>query len=249
MILGLCIGCFSLSAEVDPFYSKIFNEGKDYFMAGKYQEAIENFKIAEFGLLDEPETIKEVYIYYALAYIQLSRLDEAGKIVKKYSTDLDVKDLTGIPVPRPIKNPGKAMLAAFARAAEPGEDLSWENIYLFELRFLEALDYLEAGKIDTAEDYIRKLGQIDKKAPRIYYIKGLLEFKNRRYKECVKELDKIDQSSFAPSLLDSLYYHLSLCYHYLQDREQMVAYYNKINDLKLKSKAYNEITGKNKKSK
>ncbi|MCK4766270.1 MAG: hypothetical protein KAW12_29010 [Candidatus Aminicenantes bacterium] len=246
LICWLCIGSFSLFTEVDYFYTKIYNEGKDVFMAGKYQEAIENFKIAEFGLLDEPETVKEVYLYYALAYIQLNRLEEAGKIVKRYSTELDIKDLDTIPVPGPIKNPGKAMLAAFSRAAAPGEHLTWGKIYQFELRFLEALDNLEAGKFEIVKDYIRRLGQIDKKAQRIYYIKGLLEFQNRQYKDCVKELNKIVRSLFAPSLLDSLYYHLSLSYHYLQNREQVVANYNKIKNLKIKTRAYNELTGKNK---
>ncbi len=62
----LIICLYSISPAADPFYTNLLNEGKALYLAGKYDEALEDFKIAEFGLVDEKEIVPELYFYYAL---------------------------------------------------------------------------------------------------------------------------------------------------------------------------------------
>ena len=50
------------------FYKNLAEEGKKFYMAGKYEEAVENFRIAEFGLMEKKEILKELYLYYSLAH-------------------------------------------------------------------------------------------------------------------------------------------------------------------------------------
>ncbi len=66
LLLVLIICIYSLSLAADPFYTNLLNEGKALYQAGKYDEALEDFKIAEFGLVDEKEIVPELYFYYAL---------------------------------------------------------------------------------------------------------------------------------------------------------------------------------------
>ena len=49
LLLVLVICLYSLSYAADPFYTNLLNEGKQLYLTGKYDEALEDFKIAEFG--------------------------------------------------------------------------------------------------------------------------------------------------------------------------------------------------------
>lgn len=243
LLFLLCIA-FYLFADVDPFYTKVFKEGQDYFAAGNFQEAIVNFEIAEFGLFEDHEVLKDIYLYYALAQFQLGRLNESAEVIKKLQTELKIADLTAVTPPQPIKNPVTAMLAVLAKTHTADENNSWRRTYNFELLFLETLQYLKNNAPDKVEDNIRKLENINKKEPRLNYIKGILKFMQQDYQSSVKALktfEKVKPLPVKPSLLDNLYYHLSLAYHYLNNEKQTAVYYNKVKNLKIKSELYEKI--------
>ncbi len=72
------------------FYTNLAEEGKKLYLSGKYEEAIENFRIAEFGLMENKTVLKDLYLYYALAHFKLSNGDEVMKLANK------LKGLTGV---------------------------------------------------------------------------------------------------------------------------------------------------------
>jgi hypothetical protein len=241
----ICGGFTTLFAEADPFYTKVFEEGKTYFVAGNFHEAEVNFRIAEFGLLDEREMLKEVYPYYSLALFQLGRLEETRKIIKRFENGLIVKDLNTITTSPAIKVPFKAMLAALLQIKKTGNGNSRGKIYSFELLYLQVLQQLENDELKTVSNSIVKLENIDKKDPRVYYLRGILKFKQKNYKACVKALrafEKVKSTSVETSLLtDNLYYHLCLSYHYLNNTKKTAHYYNKVTNLARKSGLYQKI--------
>lgn len=247
LLLFLSMISLFLSAEVDPFYRKIFKEGKDYFDTGNFREAEVNFKIAEFGLLDEPEIIKEIYLYYSLTFLQLGKLDEAQNLIKKLETEFSVKNFNSITIPQSIKNQVKAMVTALSLPRRQGEDDYRRKIFRFELLFLDAVEQLKRNKIDVVQKNITALEQLNKNEPRLSYLKGILLFKQQDYKACVKALKNLEKQaakSFEPYLLDKLYYYLSLSSHYLRNENQTAVYYNKVKDLDIKSDLYRKLTKK-----
>lgn len=240
----ICGGFTTLFAEAEPFYVKVFDKGKTYFAAGNFHEAEMNFRIAEFGLLDEREMLKEVYPYYSLALFQLGRLEEAREIIKRFENGLIVKDLNTITTSPAIKVPFKAMLAALQQIKKTGNGNSRGKIYSFELLYLQVLQQLENDELKTVSNSIVKLENIDKTNPRLYYLRGILKFKQKNYKACVKALrafEKVKSTSFEASLPGNLYYHLCLSYHYLNNTKKTAHYYNKVTNLAMKSGLYQKI--------
>jgi tetratricopeptide (TPR) repeat protein len=63
--------------QVDPFYLKLFEDGKYFYRNADYPEAIENFEIAFFGLLDSPAKLLECCIYLAVCHNLVKNTEKA----------------------------------------------------------------------------------------------------------------------------------------------------------------------------
>ncbi|UCH92205.1 MAG: hypothetical protein JSV88_18165 [Candidatus Aminicenantes bacterium] len=235
-----CVMVYCLSAEADPFYNKLFQEGKVLVAQGKYPEAIENFRIAEFGLYEEKEILKELYFFYSLAYLKTGKMGDALKVVKKVETELNgnIKPLNVMDIPQNVKNDAKALTITMARTwgqveAEAGSK-SWEKVYLYESLFWNILQDLENNKLDTVNLRIKRLERLDKNDPRADYLSGILLFKKEKYKASLNKLINAVPSpllvSIDPSLEDNRCYYLALSYHYLQYDEYARGFYQKIKD-------------------
>ena len=235
-----------LFSDADPFYTKLFQEGKTLYAEGKYREAIENFRIGEFGLFEEKEVLKELYLFYSLAYFKLGRVNKAREIIKKIETELGIKDPRTLPIPQAIAIDVKVMTATLLRSGEKtpkdvsGKNDYWRKIYNFETQFWNTWKNLENNKLDAIKNNIKKLESIDKKDTRVDYLRGILEFKREKYKGCIKSLSKVEPSALIIGtdrlLLDGLYYYLALSHHHLKNEERCRAYSEGIGDKALKTK-------------
>ena len=104
------IGVLAYSA--DPFYTTLLNEGKALYLAGKYDEALEDFKIAEFGLVDEKEFVPELYYYYALAQYKKGALGESKALLEKMKTALGGGEIDNLAKPKEIERDLSIMFRA-----------------------------------------------------------------------------------------------------------------------------------------
>ncbi len=237
-----CAGVSFLSAAADPFYKKLLQEGKTFLAEGKYKDAVESFRIAEFGLLDEKESLKELYFFYSLAFLKLGKLGEAQKIIKNMETELhiDINDLKTLSIPPSIKTDAKILQATlFKSQGTKGTD-TWGKNYSFEWLFWNTLQKLDDNKFDAVKNNIKKLEKIDKDDTRIFYINGIVKFKKKKYKACIESLNKVVLKAMLitidPSLRENLYYYLTLSYHYLENKEQSQKFYQRISDKAMKAK-------------
>lgn len=63
--------------QVDPFYLDLLRDGKYFYENGAYEDAIENFKIAFFGFLENPPKLAECYLYLTVCYYQIKNGEQA----------------------------------------------------------------------------------------------------------------------------------------------------------------------------
>jgi hypothetical protein len=69
----------------DPFYLKVFEEARANFDRGNYKKAFEDFKIAAFGLLDEPDLLGQAYVYLTVSAYQLGQADQVEHYLDQIS--------------------------------------------------------------------------------------------------------------------------------------------------------------------
>jgi len=63
--------------QVDPFYEKLLEEGKYFYNLGKYPDAIKNWEIASFGLIDFPSRLSECYVYLTVCHFRAGNQERA----------------------------------------------------------------------------------------------------------------------------------------------------------------------------
>ena len=182
----LCLHSFVFAA--DPFYINLLNEGKALYLAGKYDEALENFKIAEFGLLDEKEFLPELYFYYALANYQKGMLTESRLLLDKMKTALAINDITALPRPKEIERDVNIMIRAQQYLDQPGA--KGFSLPFFNL-FYRTWDLLKAKKLPEAEAGLKSLEKLAGNDLKLPFLQGFLAFQQQDYKKCIKRLEKI----------------------------------------------------------
>lgn len=177
----------SSSFAADPFYTNLLNEGKTLFLAGKYDEALEDFKIAEFGLVDEKEIVPELYFYYALTQYKKGAVGESKALLEKMKTASQTSDIAKLPVPKEIERDASIMIRALNYLGLPGAK---PGSFAFFNLFYETWDLLKAKKLPEAEANLKRLEKLNGDQARFDFLEGFLAFQKTDYKKCVKALEK-----------------------------------------------------------
>jgi tetratricopeptide (TPR) repeat protein len=237
LIVLLCVslmgaGLFFLYPEAESFYLKTLKEGKTYYNQGRYQQAINQFKIAEFGLLEEKKYLAELYLYYALSYFKLGKVNESRGILKTLQTELKIKAPDNITAPPQIENDWKLMLLTLKNYDNRSNEKGRKNINPilvkgFEEGFQKALNHLKNNDLPGLDKEIKGLVQIDKKDVRIPYLKGIAAFKKKKYRKCTGYLEKI-KDLIDPVYKDDVFYNLSLSYYFVNKKQQAILYSQRV---------------------
>lgn len=234
----MAAGLFFLYPQAESFYLKTLTEGKTYYHQGRYQQAINQFKIAEFGLLEEKEYLAELYQYYALSYFKLGKINEAWGILKTLQSELKIKAPDNITVPPQIENDLKLMLAALKKYKNPANENRGKNINVmqvksFEEGFQKALRCLTNNDLPGLDEEIKGLKRIDKKDVRISYLQGIAAFKKKKYRKCIGYLLDITDL-LDPVYKDDVFYYLSLSSYFLNKKQQAILYSQRVYDKNLR---------------
>jgi hypothetical protein len=56
--------------QEDPFYKRLYDEGKDFYENKNFAGAIQDFEIASFGYLDSLPRLVECYVYLTVCHFQ-----------------------------------------------------------------------------------------------------------------------------------------------------------------------------------
>jgi tetratricopeptide (TPR) repeat protein len=210
LLVVLVISASSISPAADPFYSNLLNEGKQLYAAGKYDEALEDFKIAEFGLIDEKAVVPELYFYYALTQYRKGDIAECQALLDKMKLALGVADLEKVARPKEIEADLYIMVRALDYLKQPG--ITTGSLPFFNL-FYETWDLLKANQLELAAAKLKVLGRMGGDEKRVRFLEGCLAFLKGDYKRCLKNLEKIEGPLPAEFAEDASFY---LAYSYLK---------------------------------
>jgi tetratricopeptide (TPR) repeat protein len=247
----ILISWLLLYPTVDPFYLKALQDGKTAYHKGQYEQAINDLKIAEFGLLQEKEHLAQLYLYYSLSCYKLGRIKESRNILNTLKTELNINTLDTIPLSPQIENDVKLMLAVLKNYKNLSGRNGIRNLSLiksFEIGFQSAREHLKNNNLTGVEKEIKALMRIDKKDSRILFLKGVVAFKKKKYKKCIGYLEKVTKS-IDPALKDEVFFYLSLSFYFKNNTQQVDLYYQMIHDITLREKLDSIIQKNNKEPK
>lgn len=253
-VIGLlCVGLmwaglFFLYPKAESFYIKTLQDGKTYYNEGKYEQAIDYFKIAEFGLLEEKDYLAELYLYYALSCFKLGKVNESHKILNTLKTEFNIREPGNIPSPPGTENDVKLMLSTLKHVDNKSIETGDKNKNLllvknFEEGFQKALNRLKNNDLPGADQEIKRLKSIDKKDVRIQYLKGIAAFKKKKYGKCIGNLKRITEL-IDPVYRDEVFYYLSLSYYFEKKTQQADFYFQQVTEKKLREELGNILVEK-----
>jgi len=217
LLFALIICLYSISPAADPFYTNLLNEGKTLYLAGKYDDALEDFKIAEFGLLDENEYVPELYYFYALTQYKKGAVAESRALLDKMKTILGEADYAKAKMPAEIERDLSIMTRALAYLGQPGAKPG--SLPFFNL-FYETWDLLKAGKLAEAEAGLNSLNRMGGDKARLHFLEGMLAFQKKDYKKCLNRLEKLGRVLPAEFGAEASFY---MAYSYLKRGDQAAA--------------------------
>jgi hypothetical protein len=207
IVISLLVMWPSIAPAADPFYTNMLNEGKALFQSGKYDEALENFKIAEFGLVDEKEMVPELYFYYSLTQYKKGAVGESQALLDKMKLALVGVDLRKLAKPKEIESELYIMVRALDYLKQPGAKPGF--LPFFNL-FYETWDLLKAKNLPEAEAKLKILGKMNGDENRLRFLEGFLAFQKGDHKKCAGRLEKV-AANLGEELGEDAQYYLAYC--------------------------------------
>jgi len=239
------------NAKGDDFYTRLFKSGKKMYFSGNYKESAKDLKIASFGLQDNPEILKELYLYYALSNFKLKRGDKVVEISDKLLDLYGVKRAEDIEMPEIIKNDLELMFSAVFKnyritlkdknikknnkRKKIKKRSNRDNEKIFALKFAEVKAYLDSNLLKETAAGIKKLNKLKRGDIRTKMLKGILAFREGDYKTAVNNLFPVYKRK-EEDLNDDVCYFLSLSNYFLKNYGQTIAFYQKVKKQDLKKK-------------
>ncbi|GEM_PF-4619036 len=106
--------------QVDPFYIKLFEEGKSLWFRGLTAKAIENMEIAYFGFLKSPDLLLEAGIYLMIAHFEAKNADRAAFFEAKVAELAERERVARLRLPPQVVDKYQEASAYFGRLRAAG---------------------------------------------------------------------------------------------------------------------------------
>lgn len=252
-VLTLFSASIKIEASEGDFYTRLFSNGKKMYLEGEFKEAAKDLRIAQFGLQEKPEILKELYLYYALSNYKLKRGDKVVKISKKLLDLYNVPKAEMIKKPEIIKNDLDLMFSAVFKNYQVPEKKIKPKVKIrktkaekkrfhkaniekkFNKKFSEVKSNLDSNLLKETLKGIKDLEKIKRRDARTGFLKGILAFRKRNYKQAIIKLTEVYNTGI-PDLKDETSYFLSLSHYFYKNYGQSIAFYQKIIRRELKKK-------------
>lgn len=101
--------------QVDPFYLKLFEDGKYFYQNGDFAGAVSNFEIAFFGFVDNPSRLLECYIYLEACYAEIKNAEKTKYYYDEIKRLKLQTHLSSLKLPEGLLDKYLQVNAAFAR--------------------------------------------------------------------------------------------------------------------------------------
>lgn len=107
--------------QVDPFYTKLMAQGERSFLEGRFQDAVEELKVAVFGL-GEDKTLKgKAHVYMGLAHYRLKNTEECERELRLAESMFGEEGYNNLEIDQAWRREMEEVLGYFQIAGRTGE--------------------------------------------------------------------------------------------------------------------------------
>jgi tetratricopeptide (TPR) repeat protein len=223
---------------VDPFYLDLLRDGKYFYENGDYGEAVENFKIAFFGFLDNPPMLMECYLYLTICFYQIKDMEQAKHYYDEIKRLNLEEHLQEIGPPQSLLDKYYEIDAYFSRleassssplspsrlsASSPEAEIDQlkqaikDNRRNYEAYLRLKTIYLQQNKIKEAKSILQDMLKIDPRNGNAYFELGKILAAEKRYQEALRKFRQA--SPLLPDNID-LHYETAKALYQLKDYDQ-----------------------------
>ncbi len=241
IIIALLIVLLPSILICSNFYKNLAEEGKKLYLAGKYEEAVENFRIAEFGLMENKEILTDMYLYYSLAHFKLKHGDDVIKLADKLKELAGILSFEELKFPSDIKSDLDAMFSVIDKSYKKkiNKEIDLKNKEKkkavkvkseeFNDVYGEVRKSLKVNDLPAVKAGLKKLKKLGKRDLRSRHVSGILYFLENKYQKAMNELLLVNKAG-SDDLKDESSYYLALSNYFLKNYGQFLAYSQKVKD-------------------
>ena len=226
------------SDQVDPFYLDLLRDGKYFYENGAYDEAIENFKVAFFGFLENPPKLTECYLYLTVCYYLIKDTEQA-----KYYYDeikrLNLEEhLEGINPPQPLLDkyheidayfsrleassvsplsPSRIAVSSLEAEIDQLKEAIKNNMRNYEAYFRLSAICLQQKNFEEAKSTLEDLLKVDPRNGNAYFELGRILATEKNHEQALQKFRKA--APLLPNNID-LHYEMARAHYALENFEE-----------------------------
>ena len=226
------------SNQVDPFYLDLLRDGKYFYENGDYDEAIESFKIAFFGFLENPPKLTECYLYLTVCYYLIKETEQAKYYYNEIKRLNFEEHFEGINPPQALLDKYHEIDAYFSRleasSVSPlspsriaGSSLEAEigqlkeaiksNKRNYEAYFRLSAIYLQQKNFEEAKSTLKDLLKVDPRNGNAWFELGRILATETYHEQALQQFRKA--APLLPNNID-LHYEMARVHYALENFDQ-----------------------------
>ena len=229
LILSTCsVMIYSVNSK--DFYLNLFKSGQEAFSKKNYEKAVQDFRIAEFGLEGANGVINELYVYYSLSFFNLQRMKETREVLEKLNSLQKQQKIENLNFPKALIE--DYLIMKYALERNPGNLL---RKFSFDIKFFKIFLNLDNESIRSLSQKQKMLKKIQKDDVCNNFLTSVIDFKEKKYSKVIKNLSKLVES-FQIKLSvtrDKICWYLALSYYELGNYDKILEIFQKISDQKI----------------
>ena len=164
--------------QVDPFYLDLLRDGKYFYENGDYDGAIENFKVAFFGFLENPPKLTECFLYLTVCYYLIKDTEQAKYYYDEIKRLKLEEHLEGINPPQSLLDKYHEIDAYFSRLeASSVSPLSSSRI--------------AASSLETEIDQLKEAIKSNMRNYEAYFRLSAIHLQQKNFKEAKSTLEDL----------------------------------------------------------
>lgn len=227
--------------DAGSFYRQIFEKGRMHYRNGQLNEALSKFKIAEFGLHENPQELKRIYHYCLAIFLRQRRMDSLKTSYERFKVLFPQERIHPSTAPEELNDEMEKLVILIRKDLWTSEN--WDRRIRYEWTFYNTVtgyDSLTPAELEKRQALLEGLNPSDF---RRRLIEGLVDYSRGKYRQALKKLGDVRARSLVrlPEVADRIWFVMGMAHYHTGEYEKIMEIIQKIDERDLISRLQQKI--------